>query len=135
MKRLVLVLLVTLFYAFTMSTVRAGTITDTNIDIYNATTVIDDGNKSDPQELIRWAANYTVDLLLFVAGAAGIIMIGYSGVLYITAGGDDSKTSRAKRALVYAAISIIIASSSWLIRSATTRNTTRLQTDPDATVL
>lgn len=118
-----------------VSVVHADDVTDTNIDIYNSNTITDLGNQSDPQYLIELAANYIVDFLLFAAGAAGMIMIGYGGTSYVIAGADETKLAKAKRILVYAVISLVLAAMSWVIRGATTRNIEQLQTDPNATIL
>jgi hypothetical protein len=53
--------------------------------------------------------NTIVNILSYVAGAAAIIMIIYSGFKYITSGGDSGKVSAAKNALIYAVIGIAVA--------------------------
>jgi hypothetical protein len=52
--------------------------------------------------------NAIVTILSYVAGVAAIIMIIYSGLRYITSGGDTGKVSSAKNALIYALIGIIV---------------------------
>lgn len=50
-----------------------------------------------------------VEVLSIIAGAVAIIMIIYSGLKYITSGGDTSKVASAKNALIYAVVGIAVA--------------------------
>lgn len=50
-----------------------------------------------------------ISLLSYVAGVAAIIMIIYSGLKYITSGGDAGKVSSAKSTLIYALIGVAVA--------------------------
>jgi cytochrome bd-type quinol oxidase subunit 2 len=49
-----------------------------------------------------------VNVLGIVAGIAAVIMIIVSGFRYITSGGESSKVSAAKSALIYALIGLVI---------------------------
>ncbi|HSW85244.1 MAG TPA: pilin [Candidatus Saccharimonadales bacterium] len=50
-----------------------------------------------------------VKILSIITGAAAIIMIIYSGLRYITSGGDSARISSAKNTLIYALIGLAIA--------------------------
>jgi hypothetical protein len=50
-----------------------------------------------------------VNILSFVAGVAAVIMIVFSGVKFVTSGGDSNAVSSAKNTLVYAIIGLVIA--------------------------
>lgn len=49
-----------------------------------------------------------VDFALGFLGLAAVIVIIYAGVLYVTAGGETDKTDKAKKAITYATIGLII---------------------------
>ena len=49
-----------------------------------------------------------IDWLLVLAGSLAVIAIIYSGIMYITAGGDPAKAETAKKNLVWAVIGIVI---------------------------
>lgn len=76
-----------------------------------------------------------VTILLFIAGVAGVISILYGGIAYITAGGDDTKVSKAKSIVIYAVVTVVIATATYLIRNATVNATNTLAAHPDATNL
>jgi ABC-type Fe3+ transport system permease subunit len=50
-----------------------------------------------------------VEILSFVAGIAGIIMVILGGFKYITSGGESGKVANAKNTLMYALIGLIVA--------------------------
>ncbi|HXR49535.1 MAG TPA: TrbC/VirB2 family protein [Verrucomicrobiae bacterium] len=50
-----------------------------------------------------------VDILSIVVGVIAIIVIIYSGLKYITSGGDANKVGSAKNTLIYALIGLAIA--------------------------
>lgn len=50
-----------------------------------------------------------IDLLLFVAGLAAVIVIVVSGLRFVTANGDSQKVTSARNGIVYAAIGLIVA--------------------------
>lgn len=56
-----------------------------------------------------------LNLLSLIVGVAAVIMIIISGFRYITSGGDASKVSAAKSALIYAIIGLIIVALAQLI--------------------
>ena len=63
------------------------------------------GNTSDFPTLIDKIATYIAG---FIASLA-VIMIIWAGILFITSGGSEHQVSKAKRALIYAAIGLAIA--------------------------
>lgn len=56
-----------------------------------------------------------VNILGWIVGIAAIVMVIYSGMKYITSGGDSNKVSSAKNALIYALIGLAIASLSQVL--------------------
>jgi hypothetical protein len=56
-----------------------------------------------------------VNLLSFIVGIVAVIMIVIAGFRYITSGGDSSKVSGAKSALIYAIVGLIIVALAQLI--------------------
>ena len=53
--------------------------------------------------------NKVITLLITVAGAVATIGIVLSGLAYVTANGDASKISKARSALMYSAIGLVVA--------------------------
>ncbi len=49
-----------------------------------------------------------INFILFFLGLLTTAMIIYGGFLYITAGGDDSKTEKGKNIMIFSAIGIVI---------------------------
>ncbi|MBR5027019.1 hypothetical protein IKX64_00255 [Candidatus Saccharibacteria bacterium] len=49
-----------------------------------------------------------INAVLGVIGIVAVIFIVYGGVLYLTSGGDPSKTKKGKDALLYAAFGLIV---------------------------
>lgn len=49
------------------------------------------------------------NVLLFVVGAAAIIMIIWGGIKYVTSGGDSAGVTSAKNTILYAVIGLIVA--------------------------
>ena len=60
-----------------------------------------------------------VNIVLFIAGAAAMLYMVYSGFQYVTAGGDDDKATTARKGLINAIIGLIIVASAYLIFGAT----------------
>lgn len=50
-----------------------------------------------------------VNLLIFVAGAVAVVIIIISGLMYVLSSGDPQNTARAKDALIYAVVGLVIA--------------------------
>jgi len=51
----------------------------------------------------------TINIILYVLGALAVIMIIYSGILYIISGGDSTAVTKAKNTLLYSVIGLIVA--------------------------
>lgn len=58
---------------------------------------------------VQGVVNSGIQLFLWVIGAASVIMIIVSGILYITSAGDPGKTKTAKDAILYAVIGLGVA--------------------------
>lgn len=59
-----------------------------------------------------------ISILLFLAGAAAVLYLLWSGFQYITAGGDDEKAGNARKGIVNAIIGVVIVSAAFLIFNA-----------------
>lgn len=102
---------------------------EADVLIYNTNTVVDPcppnpatgevtGRCTTTTDLLKDLGERAIEILLFIVGASGIIMIIYSGISYTTAGGDENKVGKARRILVYSILAILIASASYLIFNA-----------------
>ena len=56
-----------------------------------------------------------VNILLWAVGILSVIMIIFSGFLYITSSGDASKTKSAQSTLIYSVVGLIVAIMAWAI--------------------
>jgi uncharacterized membrane protein YuzA (DUF378 family) len=50
-----------------------------------------------------------VNILSLIVGMAGVIMVVYSGMKYVTSGGDANKVGSAKNTLIYALVGLAVA--------------------------
>lgn len=50
-----------------------------------------------------------VSTLLFIVGALSVVMIIFSGILYVTSSGDAGKVARAKNTLTYSIVGLVVA--------------------------
>lgn len=89
-----------------------------NINIYNSKRVTDPGKK-DYKTLIESLGSGVLAFISFAAGAVVIIMLGYGAILYITAGGNEANTDKAKRVLLYAIVGFMVVSLSFILRQLT----------------
>lgn len=56
-----------------------------------------------------------IDVLLLLCGIAAVIVVIWSGISYITAGGDSSKADKAKKMLIYAVLGVmLITGAAWI---------------------
>lgn len=60
------------------------------------------------QNLLHNIFGSIINIFLVIAGALAVIFFMYSGVLYITAGGDQEKAEKGKKGVIYASIGILI---------------------------
>lgn len=56
-------------------------------------------------------------IVVFLSGAAGVIMVMIGGIKYVMSGGDASKIDSAKNTILYAVIGLVIAASAQIIVS------------------
>lgn len=66
------------------------------------------GNTSDPSTNLKSIATTIIKYFSYIVGVIAIIFILYGGFKYITSGGDSSKVTTAKNAIIYAIIGLII---------------------------
>ncbi len=72
--------------------------------------------KSDGGGLdIKTIAISVVNYVLFFLGLIAIAFIVYGGILYVTSGGNEEKTTKARNTLLYAVIGIIVISLAFAI--------------------
>lgn len=81
-----------------------------------------------PSSLVNRLGERILTTITFAASVVSIIMIIYSGIMYATALGDEAKSAKAKRSLLYAGIAIVIVVSSVLIEQATINQSTNAPT-------
>lgn len=53
--------------------------------------------------------------IYFIAGAVAVVVIIISGLTYVTSSGNSSKIAKAKNALLYAVIGLVVAVSAWAL--------------------
>lgn len=70
-----------------------------------------DGASSDIKPFIKSVTS----ILLFIIGAASVILIIVGGLRYVTSGGDQSQISGAKNTILYAVIGLVVASMAYAI--------------------
>jgi hypothetical protein len=58
-----------------------------------------------------------ISIILVVIGGLSVIAIIIGGIFYISSGGDEKKSERGKKTLIYAIIGIVVAASGWAILS------------------
>jgi len=56
-----------------------------------------------------------IDWILLVAGGLAVIAIVYSGIMYITSGGDTTKAETAKKNLIWAISGIVVITLAYVI--------------------
>lgn len=102
-----------------MATGPVGTFGDNNGNLANILTDCGDPNRDDGIECVL---KLVVEILGIGVGILGVIGISVSGIQYLTAGGNEEKTRKAKRRIfeiviglaVYAVIYALLA---WLLPS------------------
>lgn len=65
--------------------------------------------------ILNTAYTRVFQLLLYLATAAAVVMIVYSGIKLIQSGGNDEQAKEAKRAVLYIVVGIIVLSSVFVI--------------------
>ena len=73
------------------------------------------GTEPTDQKSLGDMVKTVVNLLLYVIGAAAVIMIIFGGFKYITSGGDAAGVTSAKNTIMYAVIGLIVAALAFAI--------------------
>ena len=66
-------------------------------------------------EVLTGVAATVINLILLIAGILAVIYLIYSGILYITAGGDTGKAEKGRTGIVNAIIGLVIISAAYLL--------------------
>lgn len=66
------------------------------------------GSCNDNGDGVTKVLRAVLQILSIVAGVAAVIMIIIAGLRYITSGGDSSKVSGAKSAIIYAIVGLVV---------------------------
>lgn len=69
------------------------------------------GAKADIVPLIKQVGN----ILLFIVGAASVIIIIIGGLRYVTSAGDSNAVNGAKNTILYAVVGLVVASMAYAI--------------------
>lgn len=78
---------------------------------YTGLVIINDRDTSLPDVLIRIIVNYVIPF----AGIIAVSAVVYAGVLFMLSQGNPDKLAKAKRALLYAVIAVMLFSASFAI--------------------
>lgn len=70
---------------------------------------------SDNGKEATTVAAKVINTLFYIVGIAAVVIIIYSGILFVLASGDPGKIATAKRGLIYACIGLIVALMSYAI--------------------
>ncbi len=113
MKKLAFILPVLIVFALAvapMATFAAGhsAIPDSGLGSINSDNPGESGAITGTSELVSMILGLVNWFAWFVALAAVLFGL-YSGVLFITAGGDEEKVTKAKNILLYAIVGIVVA--------------------------
>lgn len=76
--------------------------------------IIPQGNSTGTAILTNTAVT-VINLILLIAGILAVIYLIYSGILYITAGGDTGKAEKGRTGIVNAIIGLVIISAAYLL--------------------
>src|SRR5688572_2331759 len=63
----------------------------------------------DSQNIFDTAVGKIINLLIFIVGTIAVIIIVVAGLMYVLSGGNPENTRRAKDAIIYAVIGLVIA--------------------------
>ena len=88
------------------TTPTAGT---SNDDIYHCDENPDALICKDKDKNITDTVKTTINVILYVLGSLSVVMIIYSGILYVMSGGDANNVTKAKNTLMYSVIGLIVA--------------------------
>lgn len=81
-------------------------------------------------------ASSVIKIILWIAAVAAILYLLWSGVMYITAGGDDDKATSARKGIINAIIGIVVVVGAYYIFSASSSLGSNINTGaPNAATL
>lgn len=63
----------------------------------------------DKDKNITDTVKTAINVILYILGSAAVIMIIYSGILYVMSGGDENNVKKAKSTLMYSVIGLVVA--------------------------
>jgi hypothetical protein len=71
--------------------------------------LVNDPAPSLPRSSVSQIVISVMNWLLYLVGALGVIGFAIAGILYLTAAGDDDRIGKAKNAMLYSIIGVIVA--------------------------
>lgn len=100
-----IILLSSILFAFMMPTnAFAATPFGACKNVVSGNTAVCSGDAKDAKDI----AKNVISVLLWIVGAASIIVIIYSGITFVTSSGNPSQITRAKTMLLYAVIGLVV---------------------------
>lgn len=72
-------------------------------------------NQQDGEAKVNSTIQEAVKLLLMVAGIISVIIIIVGGILFTVSIGDSSKTAKARNAVIYAVVGLVVAAFSYAL--------------------
>jgi hypothetical protein len=69
---------------------------------------IDAAQNGIPENGANSVVGDVLDVVYFVAGITSVIVIIIAGIMYSTSGGDSSKVTQAKNAILYAVVGLVV---------------------------
>lgn len=108
-------ILATLSLIFSFSMVFLPTTAGAAGDIYNCANNPDSLICKDKDKSVTGIVKTAINWLLYITGAIAVVMIIYSGILYVMSGGDANNVTKAKNTLMYSIIGLVVASLAWSI--------------------
>lgn len=67
------------------------------------------GGTNLPSNTVSAIVQNAMDWLLWAVGIAGVIGFAIAGILYLTSAGNDTQITKAKNAMLYAIIGVVVA--------------------------
>lgn len=68
---------------------------------------VDSVNPGGPSDLVEWLPQ-VLNLAIGLAALVCVAILIFSGYMYITAGGDETKVEKASKSLTYAVVGLVI---------------------------
>lgn len=76
---------------------------------------VDNNKDSEKGDSLTTLIRNIINILLFLAGIAAVIMIIIGGIRYVTSSGDQSQVTAAKNTILYAVIGLVVAALAFAI--------------------